>query len=272
MKRRKNMKKILLPAMTAIILVLVMSISVMADLVPALDDYYCTFTTGKKLTSNFKTSDMYNQFAGMQPGDYTDIAIDIKNENENVVDWYMTNEVLKTLEDTRDAAALSGGAYTYILSYKNNATGEEKTLFSSDIVGGENVSAAGEGLHEATDAMEEWFYLDTLDTDEGGVLTLRVALDGETQGNDYQETLAELQLQFAVELRQPGYEDNPPPDEPDKPGKPSKPKKPRKPKVKTGDYTNYTPYLIAAAVSGLALLLLAIYSLRERRRQRGGKA
>lgn len=265
MKKSKNMKKILLPALTAIILVLAMSISAMAELVPALDDYYCTFTTGEKLTSNFKTSDMYNQFAGMQPGDYTDIAIDINNENENTVDWYMTNEVLKTLEDTRDAAALSGGAYTYILSYKNNETGEEKLLFSSEIVGGDNVSAAGEGLHEATDALDEWFYLDTLNKDEGGVLTLRVALDGETQGNDYQDTLAELQMQFAVELREPGFHGNPPP-------KPHKPSKPRKPKVKTGDYTNYVPYLIAAAVSGLALLLLAIYSLRERRRQRGGKA
>lgn len=266
MKKSRNMKKILLPAVTAIILVLAMSISAMADLVPALDDYYCTFEQTEKLVSNFKTSDMYNQFAGMQPGDYTDISINIKNEHERTVDWYMTNEVLKTLEDTRDAAALSGGAYTYILTYKSNATGEEKTLFSSETVGGDNVSEAGEGLHEATDALDEWFYLDTLKSDQGGVLTLRVALDGETQGNDYQDTLAELQMQFAVELRaepDSGFDGNPPP---------SKPSKPRKPRVKTGDYTNYVPYLVAAAVSGLALLLLAIYSLRERRRQRGGNA
>lgn len=262
MKKSKSMKKILLPAVTAMILVFAMTVSAMAELVPALDDYYCTFTDNKTMSSNFKTSDMYNQFAGMQPGDYTDIAIDIKNENTETVDWYMTNEVLKTLEDTRDAAALSGGAYTYVLTYTSDA-GEEKTLFSSDIVGGDNVSEAGEGLHEATDALDEWFYLDTLGTDEGGVLTLRVALDGETQGNDYQDTLAELQMQFAVELHEANVI---PPDEPDPP------KKHKKKKIKTGDYTNYVPYMIAAAVSGLALLLLAIYSLRERRRQRGGNA
>ena len=278
MKKRQNIKKILLPLVTAMVLIFAMSISAMAELVPPLKDDYCTFTAGKKLESNFKTRDMYNQFAGMQPGDYTDIAIDIKNDNENTVDWYMTNEVIKTLEDTREADALSGGAYTYILTYKNNS-GDEKTLFSSDMVSGDDVSPAGEGLHEATDALDEWFYLDTLAKDDGGVLTLRVALDGETQGNDYQDTLAELQMQFAVELRK--TTENPPP-EPEKPDKPKKETKKKKSalsgsghsrgKVKTGDYTNYIPYLVAAAVSGLAFLLLAIYSLRERRRQRGGKA
>ena len=273
MKKCKNMKKILLPVMIAVVLMLAMTVTAMAELVPPLKDYNVKFTSKEEMVSSFKTEDMYNQFAGMQPGDNTDIAISLKNEHEQTTDWYMTNEVLKTLEDTREAAALSGGAYTYKLTYKNSKTGEEKTLFSSETVGGENVSEAGEGLHEATDALDEWFYLDTLKNDEGGILTLHVELDGETQGNDYQDTLAELQMQFAVELREPEIHGDTPPKKPDKPSKPGKPSKTTKrSKVKTGDYTNYVPYLIAAAVSGLALLLLAIYSLRERRRQRGGKA
>ena len=272
MEKRKNMKKILLPVVIALVLIFAMTVTAMAELVPPLKDYNVKFTSKEQMVSSFKTEDMYNQFAGMQPGDFTDIAISLKNEHEQTTDWYMTNEVLKTLEDTREAAALSGGAYTYILTYKNSKTGEEKQLFSSDTVGGENVSAAGEGLHEATDALDEWFYLDTLSTNEGGVLTLRVALDGETQGNDYQDTLAELQMQFAVELRKNEIHRDNPPDKPSKPSKPGKSSKTSRTKVKTGDYTNYIPYLVAAAVSGLALLLLAIYSLRERRRQRGGKA
>ena len=199
----------------------------------------------------------------------------------------MTNKVLSSLEDTReDHEGLSGGAYTYILKFKNTATGEEKTLFSSDIVGGDNVSAAGEGLHEATDALKDWFYLDTFANGEGGVLSLRVALDGETQGNDYQDTLAELSMQFAVELIKPEEEPEPggggtpkekesvPEEkETEKTVKKTVTKHVTKNKVvKTGDSTNILPLLAAAGISGLVFLLLAIYSLRERRRQKGGES
>ena len=42
--------------------------------------------------------------------------------------------------------------------------------------------------------------------------------------------------------------------------------------VKTGDYTDTIPYIIAAGVSGLVFLRLAFYSLKERRKQKGGQA
>ena len=73
-------------------------------------------------------------------------------------------------------------------------------------------------------------------------------------------------MNFAVELQHENKE----PEE--KHGTPKRKVSKKRKVVKTGDYTNYTPYLIAAGVSGLAILLLAIYSLRERRRQRGGNA
>ena len=111
------------------------------------------------------------------------------------------------------------------------------------------------------------------------MLNLRVALDGETQGNDYQDTLAELQMKFAVELNNTESGDEPPEKEPtkkkntttNKVNKVNKVTKTNK-VVKTGDYTDMIPYLIAAGISGFVLLILAIYSLRERRRQRGGTA
>ena len=266
MEKRKSMKKLLLSSVAVLILTFAIAMSAMAEVIPPLDEYHVTFTSDAKMKSNFKSSDIFEQASAMQPGDYTDIVLSVKNEHKATTHWYMTNDVLKTLEDTRDAAALSGGAYTYRLAYKNDASGKEKVIFSSEVVGGDNVSEAGEGLHEATDALDEWFYLDSLSTGQGGTLTLHVALDGETQGNDYQDTLARLQMNFAVELQPENKE----PEE--KHGTPKRKVSKKRKVVKTGDYTNYTPYLIAAGVSGLAILLLAIYSLRERRRQRGGKA
>lgn len=278
----KIMKRILPPAILAALLVCLMSVSAFAEFLPAKNNWAVSFTSAKKMSSNFKSSEMDDSIYGLQPGDYTDIVLTLKNDNENTTNWYMTNKVLKSLEDTRkNDSGLQGGSYTYILTYKGNQSGdEEKVLFSSDVVGGQTESKAGEGLHAATNALEDWFYLDTLKKDEGGTITLRVALDGETQGNDYQDTLAELQMNFAVELVTPEEEekkkihkdDDDDDDDDDSSKKKSTSSHSGNKVVTTGDYMDSVPYLIASGVSGLFILLLAVYSLRERRRQRGGKA
>ena len=40
---------------------------------------------------------------------------------------------------------------------KTAVTGKEKTIFFGDLVSGDSVGQAGEGLHEATDALKDWF-------------------------------------------------------------------------------------------------------------------
>lgn len=200
------------------------------------------FTPRNEMESNFTTANLTELISGMQPGDDAIINLALRNTNSATTDWYMTNEVLSSLEDSVTVA--SGGAYTYQLSY-TKANGETTVLFDSDTVGGENVSTAGEGLNEVTNALDEFFFLDTLKTGESGMITLRVVLDGETQGNDYQDTLAKLQMNFAVELQEPES------------------RRVRR-VVKTGD-DSMLPYVIAAGISGLLLLAFAIYSLRERR-------
>jgi hypothetical protein len=119
-------------------------------------------------------------------------------------------------------------------------------LFSSDTVGGDTVDAAGEGLHEATDALADYFYLDTLSSGQSGTVTLKIALDGETQGNDYQDTLADLQMNFAVELTTASG---------------------TRQVVNTGDGRSFLPYILAMALSGLVLQALAIYSLKRAKRR-----
>ena len=213
------------------------------------------FTAGGRMDSNFGNADLADAIAGMQPGDTTIFTIDLTNQNAAAVDWYMTNEVLYSLEDRSANAATSGGAYTYYLTY-TDAAGTENVLFSSDTVGGEGVSAAGEGLHEATSALEDYFYLDTMTAGQQGTIRLEIELDGETQGNDYQDTLADLRMNFAVELESTTPFRN----------------TPIMQVVKTGDETNLVPYLIAMGVSGVLLLVLAIYSLKQRKKEQGGGA
>lgn len=232
-----------------------------------------SFTQNNKMVSNFKTKDMDDILKGLQPGDTAKFSISLSNENNATTNWYMTNKVLYSLEDRSNNEATAGGGYSYKLVYHDQAN-KENVLFDSTTVGGEVISAAGEGLHEATSALQDYFMLDTLKKGQGGRIDLTVSLDGETQGNDYQDTLADLQMNFAVELN-----DEPTPhstgNTPNTTGtppttKPPSTTPPRTTIVKTGDDTNMIPYFIIAGVSGVLLLLLGIYGVKSRKKEKGG--
>lgn len=235
------MKKKIVSILVVLILMTALAGTASAKTFVGEDDWRVAFTADAKMSSSFKSSDMDDIILGMQPGDDVIITLKLANDHRETTNWYMTNKVLASLEDRSKTA--SGGAYTYTLVY-TSPDGEENVLFDSDTVGGEDKSEAGEGLNEATSALKNFFYLDTLETGDVGTITLRVALDGESQGNGYQDTLADLQMNFAVELNT---------------GETTI--------VYTGD-DSMTPYIIAAGVSGILLLGLALYSLLGRRHAR----
>ncbi len=244
------------------------------------ESWKVAFTSEKKMESSFSTADINDVVGGMQPGDNVIITLDLKNENNTTTDWYMRNEVLYSLEDRSANKETSGGAYTYRLTYTNK-DGEVQSLFDSDTVGGESaadtISRMGEGLKSATNALKDYFYLDTLSKGVGGTITLEVALDGETQGNDYQNTLADLQMDFAVELRDTagggggGGGDTPgTPNPPNTPGTPDEPDSntSRTGVVRTGDENPILLYTAISGITGLLLLLFCIYQFREYKKRR----
>lgn len=196
---------------------------------------------GDKIESNFTSAAIADEILQILPGDTITLEVSIQNSSEDETDWYMTNEVLETLEESKDSA--EGGAYTYILTYKG-ADGTETVLYSSDTVGGEGTVAENlEGLHQATDSLEDYFFLERLDKGEKGTVSLFVELDGETQGNDYQSTLARLQMNFAVEkVAGPIV-------------------------VQTGDASNMMMYAGMALVAGLALFFVAFLNNRRNREE-----
>ena len=203
------------------------------------DNWSVTFT-GEEMKSNFTSSEMTEEILNIQPGDSITVKVGLKNEDEEKTDWYMTNEVLETLEDSVSVA--EGGAYTYILTYVG-ADGNETVLYSSEVAGGDD-----ENLHQATEALEDYFYLDRLEKGQSGEVQLYVQLEGETQGNDYQDTLARLQMNFAVEKveSQKIIE-----------------------AVKTGDTSQIMLFSGLALVSGLILLMLAMMAMKNRRNEKG---
>ena len=162
----------------------------------------------------------------------------------------MSNDVLKSLEDTQ--AVAENGGYSYILTFVG-PDGKEDTIYSSTSVGGEKETTAGKGLNEATNSLDKFFYLKTLEPGEGGSVKLLVGLDGESQGNIYQDTLAKLMMNFAVE-------DNSNPTSPNPPTFTTTTSK-----VKTGDIWSIASAVVF--VIGIILMILAFVSDRKGAKQ-----
>ena len=82
-------KKILCLAMTVIMAAGVHTTAFAKDY-PGADGWQVNFTGGK-MESNFKSSDVTDELANIQPGDSIELKVQLKNSDSTDTDWYMTN-------------------------------------------------------------------------------------------------------------------------------------------------------------------------------------
>lgn len=249
------MKKRILSLVLTFAMLSAVPMSVSAETLNGSDDWAVSFN-GSKMESNFKSADLDEVIYDMQPGDTAEFQVALTNKHGKEADWYMSNDIVSSMEDSTEA---SGGAYEYLLTY-TDADGTQTTIFSSEMVGGEDTTS-GEGLHKVSDALGEMFYLSRLASGASGTVNLEVTLDGETLGNDYQKKLAQLEMQFAAEeaaedqivtTRVPGD---------------------RATTVKTGDNAEIMLYISLAALAvGLIILILVLRRMRDRQEEQAVKA
>lgn len=261
---RKRVKGIRIPGLLAVlVLILIFPAMVKAEDRQGASGWQVSFD-GEKIESNFTTANIGDEVNAMQPGDSVEFTITLKNEYNGQTDWYMENKVLETLEDAGDAA---GGAYDYLLTY-TDAAGETTTLYSSEKFGGDG-RIGGVGLHGATTSLDDYFYLDRMGNGDTGTVKLKVALDGETLVNDYQNTAARLQMDFAVEVvssdqqtaGDPGDSGNSGGSgDSDSSGLRTRP-------VKTGDESRIMLYIIIMFVSGFICLFVGVVMARRRQEE-----
>ena len=236
----KKMTKII-TLLLALMTVLMMSQAAFAESTSVKGGTY-TYNGSDIVTSD--GVDLGATLRGLQPGDSITINQTYVNDSDNKTEWYIKNEILDTLEKNNEMK----GGYTYKL------VSGGQTLFDSEAVGGEGSESSKEGLLQINDAVtgenagEKWIHIDTLKAGGRGTTTLTVALDGESQANIYEETTAELNIQYAVEDEEVGediivYKRVP----------------------NTGDGTNLT-LPILAFLGALVLLVLAILSYRKDRK------
>lgn len=214
---------------------------------------------GKAVKSTFKTGEVADAISELQPGDDVTFRVKYTNRHKEETDWYLENEVLQTLEKADAARKVpegtgtpENGGYTYELIHKDK-NGKKQVLFSNSKVGGEAKPADMEGLEQATNALDDWFYLQSLGYKESGELTLSIKFDGETEVNDYMDTNGGVMLRFGVEIKKHNKNS----EEPE-----------YKQKVKTGDYNMLALYA-AMAMIGLILLIIV---WRRMRSEQGGDA
>ena len=170
------------------------SYTVKADHYPRIDTDFSVTFNGTALTGNYDEASINKALQGMEPGDDADLVFTIRNNYKDAAEFWMSNDILKSFEDGSTA---SGGAYSYELRYKDSK-GNTTVIYTSRAVGGEGNQLVG--LHEATDALDSLFLLEKIPAGKSGELTIHIELDGETQANIYQDTLARLRINFAVEL------------------------------------------------------------------------
>ena len=213
-----------------------------------------TFTfDGTEINNSDAAAEIDDEIANLEPGDSVTFVFKYKNESGDDTDWYLDNEVVRTLEETSEAAA--DGGYTYRLINEGKKDGTV-TIFSSEAVAGadsENPDKdeKDKGLKAATNATDDWLYIDTLKSGQSGVTKLTVALDGESQANGYQSTDGQLRIAYGVEKAAAGeiiYNHIP--------GK----------TVKTGDDANLLLPVLLLTLAAI-LLILTILSFRKDRKE-----
>lgn len=234
----RTMRNIIIATIAVLLLLMMFPREVGAKHLSGNSDWSVTYTSGGELRDNYSESGVEADIRQLQPGDDLTVSVRVKQENESESDWYVSNEVLKSLE----AGDATGSGYGYVLSYEG-ASGTRE-LYRSASVGG----TGSDGLIEATTSLKDYFYLDTLEQGQEGRLKLVVTLDGETEQNAYFNRVARIRLMFAVEETSSARDSS---------------KSSDRGFVKTGEETNLLPLYAIMIVSGLGLVAFIAYENRR---------
>lgn len=265
------MKRVL-AAIIGLVLTLALPTMVRAEHIKGSTDWYVEYNESGEVVDNYTQKSWADNVSQLQPGDDITLEVEVRQTNDTPADWYLTNEVLKSLEDG-DA---SGGAYGYKLSYEGPSN--SRTLYESKSIGGRG---SAEGLAEATNAMDDYFFLGTLEKGQTGKVVIQVALDGETESNVYFDTLARLKLKFAVEptVSEPTTKENVVDEEEvvevggGQQTVVNRTVSPNRQRLsKTGDPTTMLPLYLAIAGLGIVCLALAIRNVRSKKNKEEGDA
>lgn len=124
-RRYRAMKKKILCLVMTLVMTAGAATTAFARDYQGADGWQVTFD-GSKMSSNFQDNDVTDEMANIQPGDSIELKVNVMNSDSGSTDWYMTNEVIQTLEDAQQSAA--GGGYIYRLTYVGSDKKEKRAV------------------------------------------------------------------------------------------------------------------------------------------------
>lgn len=149
-----------------------------------------TFTEADQLI--LSDTSLGNVFEGMAAGDERTLAIEVKNENKNTTDFYMSAEAIQSLEEANKA---NGGAYRITLMVNDSV------IYSNNSIGGASSegTTTSKGLYDVKELKDKLFVA-TLKTNEKAIVKFTMGLDGEAitnnENNSYSNAVGQFNFEF----------------------------------------------------------------------------
>ena len=241
MKRLKKTSFLFISAMACIVLA-VLLLSTESSFAESKKFTEKCYYNGSRIVSDYNSDRFASTIKHMEPGDSLDYTIRYTNKSDETTLWYFRDRTLKTLEESKDQA--ENGGYTYVLKNGN------EVLFSNKEVGGEKVVNKLQGLKQATNATENFFFVQELEPGESQKTHLHVELDGETGVNDYMDTDGALLLTYAVEKKSEASHRDPATHS----------------RIRTGDMNRIIYYAALFGTAAIMLVLAVVLWIRDRKR------
>lgn len=141
---------------------------------------YFEFSTDK--------DELTDKFTGMMPGEKRSETFTLVNNDKREMKFYLNTQVLKDLGGDKAAGAV------YDISFARD--GE---VFYEGTIGGED----GSLLDLSGNSMGENMLMATLKENQTSDITMSIGIDGDSMGNNYQNTVGELQFKFSVQYDDP---------------------------------------------------------------------
>lgn len=141
---------------------------------------------GSSFSSTYDSEDAV--ISNAMPGDTITYSVTYTNLSSESADFYMNADVISSLENNSNA---NGGAYSFKIL--NNDT----VLFDSETVGGDVKDVVG--LNQINGNEGAYFSLGSVDKDDAGTVYIYIALDGNSQTNNYMASFANLEVKFGAE-------------------------------------------------------------------------